>query len=285
MQEKGITRKRSCDTADICIVPEPKFKIARSFSKIIPIYSESENKYLIICDLSGFTYGMHKWTTKFFEYIRREYSAKQIVDVLKDWNLIPEDSGIVEGEILFAMNAKELDFFRNLDKYHDCVYQNEYQIYLSQDKDPLDTGMISTISEMLKSKETDTVDMGLQLLYSFDPRPYAYTISIMLMNVASRYFSCQLPFYNSTKFDKYLSLINLSKKDLRIGVDHMRHKTFDICGPDDQEKIVREIMGIAKEYYNNAVSKIQSYQFLKETTDIINPKFIYNEKDYFDRGE
>lgn len=66
--------------------------------------------------------------------------------------------------------------------------------------------------------------------------------------------------------------------------EDLRMITFDICGPEDKEKIVSEIFNEAKRSIIDRFRDIKKYDFLKDT-NIEPPKFIYNEKDYYDPGK
>ena len=64
----------------------------------------------------------------------------------------------------------------------------------------------------------------------------------------------------------------------------LRMNTFYICGSEDKEKIVSEIFNEAKRFIVDRFRDIKKYNFL-EDANIEPPKFIYNEKDYYNSGE
>lgn len=64
----------------------------------------------------------------------------------------------------------------------------------------------------------------------------------------------------------------------------LRKNTFDICGPEDKERIVSEIFNEAKRAIIDRFRDIKKYDFLKDA-NIEPPKFIYNEKDYYNTGK
>lgn len=64
----------------------------------------------------------------------------------------------------------------------------------------------------------------------------------------------------------------------------LRMNTFDVCGPEDKEKIVTEIFNEARRSIADLFKCIKTYKFL-EDANIEPPKFIYHEKDYYNSGE
>lgn len=282
LQEKGITRKRSYESADICVVPNPNFKrIVIYDSRSVIFYNKSTNEFIITTSIDT----AYRWNAAICDKFSKMFKTNKsdFIAAMYNYGIISRDFEVVEN-VLEITNNKDEFFINNYKNYKNCVFEKDYLNYLNGDKEVLTNDLLTSIKDMMLSNDNDVVNMSLQLLYSFNPRPLAYSLYSIMHESFSRYrFSItDQPFYKSSKFDKFLSLMSLNKKDLRCDKETLREKLFNICGDEDKEKILTEITQEAYSTYQAAIRNIKRYSFLKDSVDIINPKVIYNEKDYFD---
>lgn len=282
LQEKGITRKRSYESADICVVPNPDFKRLITYdSRSVIFHNKSTNEFIITISIDT----AYRWNAVICDKFSKMFKTNKsdFIAAMYNYGIISRDFEVVEN-VLEITNNKDEFFINNYKNYKNCVFEKDYLNYLNGDKEVLTNDLLTSIKDMMLSNDNDVVNMSLQLLYSFNPRPLAYSLYSIMHESFSRYrFSItDQPFYKSSKFDKFLSLMSLNKKDLRCDKETLREKLFNICGDEDKEKILTEITQEAYSIYQAAIRNIKRYSFLKDSVDIINLKVIYNEKDYFD---
>lgn len=217
---------------------------------------------------------------KYFTY----RSSESLIEQLLDYNIISSDYKIFFiGYVLNIRNDKEYSFISNLDKYKNIIFNQTYNDYLNTKKEVLTLDMINTIDNLLESDKSN-YNIALQMLYSFDPKPYAYTIAKMINKKVNWRGIQYTSFWKSTKFKKYINLLGLETRGFPYTVEILRQRTFDICGPEDKEKIVTEIFNEASKSIRSRFDDIKINIFLKNAI-LEPPKFIYNEKDYYDPGK
>lgn len=282
LQSKGITRKRYIDSAELVVFPNPSYGKLDYYgcnSKVL--YNQINNEFLIVRPNSYFYSHKHNDVFKAF------FQSSKInifVDKLFDLGIITYDYSILNSEQILLINDGAI--FNNLDKIKNAVFEDEYIKYISNDKDNLTYEVINQVKVMLDSNDMDNINLGLQLLYSFDPSPKAYSISKILRSSLNRYQHtiANTQFYKSTKFDKWLSLMGLKKGDLKQDLTLLRNKLFHMCDEEDKEIIVSEAFEIINDKLIHSFKAMSYFKFLKDTK-IEYPKLIYNEKNYFDPGE
>lgn len=217
---------------------------------------------------------------KYFTYKKPE----ELIEQLLDYNIISSDYKIFFiGNVLNIRNDKEYSFISNLDKYKNIIFNQAYNDYLNTKKEVLTLDMINTIDNLLESDKSN-YNIALQMLYSFDPKPYAYTIAKMINKKVNWRGIQYSSFWKSTKFKKYINLLGLETKGFPYTNTTLMIKTFDICCPEDKEKIVTEIFDEASENIKTIFNNIKFRPFLKDA-NLEPPKFIYNEKDYYNPGK
>lgn len=281
LKDRGIIRKRNLENSEVAIVPKSCFTILKEpFGRLSTavLHNTSTNRFLIITDLySGWwTKSKRDEFNKYFNY----KSIEEFIDLLFKYNIISEDYHIFFiGNVLNIKNDKDESFIINLNKYKNIIFEKDYNDYLNRGKEVLTLNMLNSIENLLKSHSSN-YDIGLQMLYPFDPKPYAYTIATIINSRISYRGIQYCSFWKSTKFKKYLSLIGLDRSKFPYDKESLRKNTFDICGPEDKEKIVSEIFDEAKRSIIDRFLDIKKYNFL-EDANLEPPKFIYNEKDYY----
>lgn len=225
------------------------------------------------------------WSKEIKDKFKKHFvSFNNIVDDLFKYNLISKDYQMLySGEVLNITNDKESSFMSNLNKYNNIIFEKDYNDYLNNKKDILTLDMLDSIKKLLTSDRSN-FEIALQMLYPFDPKPYAYTIAKMINNKYSYYGIQYTSFWKSSKFKKYISLIGLERGKFPYDNVTLRHKTFNICGLEDKENIVKEIFEEAYISIKSSFGIIKSYPFLKDAI-LEPPKFIYNEKDYYNPGK
>jgi hypothetical protein len=246
------------------------------------MYNRINNEFLIIHNPHiYFYYNKHRDAFKsFFPSVKID----DFIDKLFDLGIITYDYSILDSDQILLINDGSI--FNNLDKIKNAVFEDEYIKYISNDKDPLTYEIIDQVKVMLDSNDMDNINLGLQLLYSFDPAPKAYSISKILRSSFQRYqYSiANSQFYKSTKFDKWMSLMGLHKSSLKNDLIVLRNMLFNICDEEDKEIIVSEAFKIINDNLIHSFKSMSHFKFLKDTK-IEYPKLIYNEKNYFDPGE
>ena len=140
--------------------------------------NHSTNHFLIITDLyTGW------WTNSKNNEFKKHFiykSIEEFIDLLFKYNIISEDYHIFFiGDALNIRNDKDESFITNLNKYKNIIFENDYNDYLNGGKEVLTLDMLNSVENLLKSNKTN-YDIGLQMLYPFDPKPYAYTIATII---------------------------------------------------------------------------------------------------------
>lgn len=282
LKDNNIIRKRSIDNSEVAIVPNYSFKKLWEpyLHKTLILFNSKTNKYLVISDLHN-----DLWSKEIKDKFKKHFvSFNNIVDDLFKYNLISKDYQMLySGEVLNITNDKECSFMSNLNKYNNIIFEKDYNDYLNNKKDILTLDMLDSIKKLLTSDHSN-FEIALQMLYPFNPKPYAYTIAKMINSKYSYYGIQYTSFWKSSKFKKYISLIGLERGKFPYDNVTLRHKTFNICGLEDKENIVKEIFEEAYISIKSSFGIIKSYPFLKDAI-LESPKFIYNEKNYYNTGE
>ena len=285
LKDHGITRKRDLENAEVAVVPKSDFKIFKEpFGRLSTavLHNPSTSRFLIITDLytGWWTNSKNNEFKKYFNY----KSIEEFIDLLFKYNIISGNYHIFFiGDVLNIRNDKDESFITNLHKYKNIIFENDYNDYLNGGKEVLTLDMLNSIESLLNSNSSN-YNMALQMLYPFDPKPYAYTIATMINKKVNFHGIQYCSFWKSTKFKKYLSLIGLDRSAFPYDSTTLRIKTFDICGLEDKEKIVTEVFNEASLSIKKNFKNIKTYKFL-EDANIEPPKFIYHEKDYYNSGE
>ena len=281
LQLNNITRKRSIDTAEACVVKIPKLR--NTYSKYYVLYSFFDDSYIIIEPFyfrSWSNPGLYKCINNVFD----SYAIDSVLTELINSGVLPDHYVVAHfGGISIINDDIKYSFFKNIDKYFNVIYEDEFTQYLSNSKEVLTLETLSEIETLLNSKDIDNVNLGLQILYSYDPRPYAYSIIKMIKNV-STYRLRSTKFYSTTKFKSFLQRIDYSIDDLNSSMDHAKKVLFEFCCDYDKEIILSEIFTQANRGISHIISTILSYDFLKDI-NIEKMKIYYNEKDYLNSGE
>lgn len=183
LKDHGITRKRDLENAEVAIVPKSDFKIFKEpfrglFTAIL--HNPSTNRFLMITDLY----------TGWWDFVKKDEfkkhfnykSIEEFIELLFKYNIISKDYHIFFiGNVLNIRYDKDESFIKNLNKYKNIIFEKDYNDYLNRGKEVLTLNMLNSIESLLKSNSSN-YDIGLQMLYPFDPKPYAYTIATMINN-------------------------------------------------------------------------------------------------------
>ena len=283
LQSKGITRKRSIDSAELVVFPNPSYgKLDYYGGNSKVLYNQINDEFLIVHNPHSYYY-FHKHNDTFKNFFPNT-KINAFIDRLFDLGIITYDYSILDSDQILLINDGAI--FNNLDKIKNAVFEDEYIKYISNDKDPLTYEIIDQVKVMLDSNDMDNINLGLQLLYSFDPASKAYSISKILRSSLQRYqYSiANSQFYKSSKFDKWMSLMGLHKSHLKSDLTVLRNVLFNICDEEDKEIIVSEAFKIINDNLIHSFKAMSYFKFLKDTK-IEYPKLIYNETNYFDPGE
>lgn len=281
LQLNNITRKRSIDTAEACVVKIPELR--NTYNKYYVLYSFFDDSYIVI-EPFYFRSWVHPGLSKCINSIFDSYAIDSILTKLINSGIIPDHYVVAHfGSINIINDDIKYSFFKNIDKYFNVIYEDEFTQYLSNSKEVLTLETLSEIETLLNSRDVDNVNLGLQILYSYDPRPYAYSIIKMIKNI-STYKLRSTKFYSTTKFKSFLQRIDYSIDDLNKSMDHARQILFEFCCDYDKEIILSEIFLEANISIDHIISRILSYSYLKDV-NIEKMKIYYNEKDYLNSGE
>lgn len=284
LKDHGIIRKRNINEADVAITKKAKFDVLNKYdTTTCVLYNERINNFVILTNFNG-SWWKTKVRDEFNKFIKDSDNIEKIANQLIEQEIIKYYKIIYVGNPLCSSNAKEHSVFCNLNNYKNIIFENDYNAYLNNGKEVLTKDMLESINNILSSNKSN-YEIGLQMLYPFDPKPYAYSISKMI-NKHVKYLGIQnCSYWKSVKFKKYLKLIDLDPSGFNYSIDDLRAKTFKHCGEEDRELIVSEIFNSFSEDFRKQVYFIKDrYQFLKDC-QIEVPKFIYNEKDYYNSGE
>lgn len=281
LQLNNITRKRSIDTAEACVVKIPELR--NTYNKYYVLYSFFDDSYIVI-EPFYFRSWVHPGLSKCINSIFDSYAIDSILTKLINSGIIPDHYVVAHfGSINIINDDIKYSFFKNIDKYFNVIYEDEFTQYLSNSKEVLTLETLSEIETLLNSRDVDNVNLGLQILYSYDPRPYAYSIIKMIKNI-STYKLRSTKFYSTTKFKSFLQRIDYSIDDLNRSMDHAKNILFEFCCDYDKEIILSEIFAQANRSICHIIATILSYDFLKDI-NIEKMKIYYNEKDYLNSGE
>lgn len=281
LQLNNITRKRSIDTAEACVVKIPELR--NTYNKYYVLYSFFDDSYIII-EPFYFRSWVHPGLSKCINSIFDSYAIDSILTKLINSGIIPDHYVVAHfGSINIINDDIKYSFFKNIDKYFNVIYEDEFTQYLSNSKEVLTLETLSEIETLLNSKDVNNVNLGLQILYSYDPRPYAYSIIKMIKNI-STYKLRSTKFYSTTKFKSFLQRIDYSIDDLNRSMDHAKNILFEFCCDYDKEIILSEIFTQANRSICHIIATILSYDFLKDI-NIEKMKIYYNGKDYINSRE
>lgn len=277
LQKNGVIRKKSVETADLCIVP--KLSQINKYDRYVILYNPNDNTYVILKTLNV------GWNINDVGY-RNYYShkVKDFADQLISYGILDGYNIIYHGSGDLISSSKKIEFFTNYHKYKNCIYENDYIVHLNKVCEDISLEEIESIKALMTSRNKDNINMGLQMLYSYDPRPYAYTI-VRTIESAGDFLLKQTPFWKSSKFSNFLSKIGLTKRDLFCYSDYyLMNKLFDICNDYDKEKMLSEIFSQYNSGFKNLITALQRHDFLKDI--VVEPaKIYYDGKDYCHSGE
>ena len=268
LQRNNVTRKRSPSTADICIVPnELDFK---SQINSFILFNNNTNEYLIL-DHFGYVYNkdiQNKLNSYYINY--RE--PKNIISTLQNNGILNGFQLCYDGNVLGVTSQKLHNLILNYKYYHHCIYESNYISFINEVCEDIDLEIINNVYNMLRS-DLETANLGLQLLYPYNPSKYAYSLLKMFSKVGI-YRLSMLPFFSSNKFKSFSSRLGLSPKQLG-NYEFFRDKLYDIVCDEEKNYIMNDIFNQFNSSYRTLIDNLKRQDIFKYI-EIEHLKLIYN---------
>lgn len=263
------------DKADYIVVPNSSYILA---DDEISLYKDQDDTYYIIEENNRYGYMMRDVNLK--TLIEKETGRKDL-STLKEYMIhVLTTKGInlteVKGKVFLTTNgSKENPVEIYMDHKDKLISEAQLDAYINSKGDALEMTdeQFTMLDNLLKSKEQQTVNLGLRTLNSFDTNKYLVPIALLLTNnihnvcrcadwnsVGTKAIRQKIPYlkYNSVYGDK--SLINLY------------NKIVDLCKTDLDRELIRRygmplIKADAERYvagYLKPIKFINKYELIIE---------------------
>ena len=212
-----------------------------------------EFQRLLSSTASPGTTGLHRWASALINY-----------------GILPKDSELFYHGKVVMLDSKDLvnTVTSIFTEYNQITLDTELESFVVSNLKTLTKEDLDSIDKMLGSKDFATVDVGLNLLLSYNVQPSACSLSFILhkhrKNIAIS------PVFRSNKFTHFLSTIGLTNKDFNLDIGGLIDKVYKSnisCDEDREyarEKIAQDIRDHIKNYwkvtYSNRYPSLK-YQF------------------------
>ena len=270
LQSNGITRKRKIEDAEVSVIPDLSFN---SVGFDVDIWHDGNTFYVI----------KHKpnyyYRTKEFKEKTANYLFDFINDdgqLLKSLNLIPEHSVKIFTGSPVKFDKKLKEFMDEFESYKEVMFDSDFNKLLSKNQEDITEENLEYITSLIKSNDLANRDLALNLLFSLNIRPFAYRVAKMLGHY--KWHLERVPFYKSTKMDRLLLNIGISRSVLGND-DIILNKTFEYNCQEEKDNIKSVLANKAILSANTALRSLNRYHFFKGYTyqDVI---VTHEEKNY-----
>ena len=209
-----------------------------------------EFQHLLSSTASPGTTGLHRWASALINY-----------------GILPKDCELLYYGKVVLLDSKELvnTVTSIFTKYNQITLDTELESFVTSNLKTLTKEDLDSIDKMLSSKDFATVDVGLNLLLSYNVQPSACSLALILYkHRKSIAFS---PVFKSNKFIHFLSTIGLTSRDFSLNIGKIVDKMYknNIGSAEDREyvreKIAQDIRAFIKSYWN--VTYSNQYPSLK----------------------
>lgn len=270
LQNNSITRKRKIEDAEVSVIPDLSLN---NLNCIIDVWKYNDKYYIIRHEMNGY------YSSPGFKDTMNEALKILLQDngeLLKSFDLIPSDAERIFSGTPICINKKIIPFFEELNSYKKVITDSDFNTLLSKDQDSITEDDIDYIKSLLRSDQISNRDIGLNLLFSLNIRPYATKIAYILSE--NKWRIEHTPFYKSSKMDRLLQNIGLIKNQLTTETTILNN-TFKYNCQEEKDRIKYTLIEKAvKSAYLN-LNGLNRYSFLEgyKYNDII---ITHGEKDY-----
>jgi len=218
-------------------IPQYKYQQKTNHTYQIIIDTITNNKYLINSGYKPYYEEIHRMYNKNTEF-------DSIIALMQDKFLIQGNNyNVITVEKLNVSYSKVVDannFFNTVAKYIDkCISEETLEKYVTRDSMELDDDMYISLDTMLKSKDANTVELGMKMLNNFNLEKASFRFGMLIrknMDTIANNKALQ-----SAGFKNVLSQLNIDMMQVR-GSDLLAYlnNLYKSSTDSDNKNLIRE---------------------------------------------
>jgi len=224
-----------------------------------------KNSFIVECTLTNNSYLCNH---HYGAQIHKEFSKPSIEDsfvyLLQEKFLIQGNNYTVYHDIE-AFNIQNSDnpeeFINNvLNNLNKCISEESLEKYVSKDSTELNAEIYDSINNMLQSKDSTTVELGIKMLNNFNIEKSTLKIGMLIRSNIERIIKNKA--YSSTGFKNVIKQLNLDTNSIRFGDNLTYLNKLYVSSEKDKDEIrdltVKEMLNQINSFYLSQIRKVSS---------------------------
>ena len=209
------------------------------------LYSSSENCYYFI-DWSLDTLS-NQIMNVYLQELLCKYADNNLTgyhrfaSALINKNILPADCNEIYCGKTVILDYKGNRFLQDLfTRYTKLTYDTDLDNFLTSGLEPLSEESISSIEKMIASRDSSTIEIGINLLCNIPVTKYPCTITMLLIRYVEPIFNSNLS--KSVKFKYILDYLEISRKTIYIYSWNLLDTMYAKSTDEDDKKIARQLI-------------------------------------------